>query len=214
MSSIKTKATPGGVILCILANIIIGFGVAICKLSNFGTDPFNSLCLSVSGAISMSYPLFTWIFNLTLFLFVIIWGRKYIHIGTFANWFLPSCAANIFLEVTKPCLGEVQSLWIRVLLLLIGLLAISFGLALYQHVDLGISPYDAIPLMVIDRFPKIKFFIVRIALDALAVTVALIAGGICMKTLGVGTAINALCLGPFINMYTYLFWGRKEKISS
>ena len=217
MSLKVSRVTVGRVILCVLGNIILGLGVALCKTSNFGTDPFNSLCLSVSGAISsheMAFPIFTWCFNLTLFLVVIIWGRRYIHIGTFVNWFLPSYVAKTVLAVTKPFLGDVQSLWIRALLLAAGILAISFGLALYQHVDLGIAPYDAIPLMVIDRFPKAKFFIIRIALDASAVIGSLIAGGIAMKTLGIGTAIIAFGLGPCINMYTYLIWGRKEKSSS
>ena len=213
ITKIIERATPSKIVFCLLGNALLGLGVGICKLSNFGTDPFNSLCLSVSGALSISYPLFTWGFNLSLFIFQIIFGRRYVHMGTFVNWFLPSVVANAVLSVFEVKLGAV-GLPVRIPLLAAGLLLIALGLAIYQQADLGIAPYDAVPLMIIDRFPKAKFFIIRIALDGSAVIVALIAGGIAMKTLGVGTAITALCLGPLINMFTYLFWGRKSKLSS
>ena len=199
-------------VLCILGNLILGLGVAMCKLSAFGTDPFNSLCMSVSGFLNISYPLFTWIFNLTLFLFEIIWGRRYIHIGTFVNWFLLSYAANIFLKLFRLVSGqnEISGIPLRAVFLFVGLIAIAFGLALYQYADLGVAPYDAIPLMLVARFPKLKFFMVRVALDGSAVIISLLAGGIAMKNLGIGTALTALCLGPFVNIFNLLLFGKRK----
>lgn len=186
------------IIACIAGNIIIGLGVAVTKITLFGNDPFNGMCMSASDVIGIPYTIFVWIFNLTLFAAEIIWGRKYIHFGTFINWFLLAYAVSFFLPFAENILGYENSLPVRLLLLLAGILVSSFGLALYQYADLGVAPYDAVPLMVVNHFPKVKFFAARMALDCAAVAVIIICHGV----IGIGTLINAVGLGPVVHVYT------------
>ena len=43
------------VIWVILANVILGFGISLLRLSGFGTDPYTCMNLGVSSHLSISY---------------------------------------------------------------------------------------------------------------------------------------------------------------
>ena len=186
------------VTMCIIGNIILGLGVALTKLAAFGNDPFNGMCMAVSARIGIPYAVYTPIFNLVLFGFEWLFGRKYIHIGTFVNWFLLCYAVSFFLWI-GDLLGctTVNGMALRLIVLAAGLIIISFGLAMYQRADLGVAPYDAIPLMVCDRWQRVPFFWARIALDGLSTVVVWLAGGI----VGIGTLLTALALGPVVDFF-------------
>lgn len=209
---------------CIIGNIFIGIGVAITKMATLGIDPFNGMCISVSSYFHISYPVFTWSYNTALFIAEIIWGRKYINIGTFINWFLlcyvVAFCIPIFEKFFCTNFSDVVSLsdgnlaWkssaaiyaLRLAILIGGLIVISFGLALYQIANLGVAPYDALPLMIIDRFPKIKFFFARICFDGTSALIIWLCGGI----VGVGTLATAFGLGPIVHLFMMLLRGKKH----
>ena len=193
-----TPALRRRVAMCIIGNIILGLGVALTKLTAFGNDPFNGMCMAVSARIGIPYAVYTPIFNLALFGLELLFGRKYIHIGTFVNWFLLCYAVSFFLWIGELFGVTVLSgMALRLAVLVIGLIVISFGLALYQRADLGVAPYDAIPLMVCDRWPRVPFFWARIALVGLCTVVGWLAGGI----VGIGTLLTALALGPVVDFF-------------
>lgn len=189
-------------LFCILGNAIIGLGVAMSKTADFGIDPFNGMCMSVSAFFDINYMLYTWTFNLCCFVFEILWGRHYIHIGTFINWFLVSYAVTFFLNLSGPVsIPHPETVPGRIVLLVLSLLVISFGLAVYQIADLGIAPYDAIPFMFCERHPNFPYFWARIILDSACVTGILLTHG---DLLGVGTLLTALGLGPVVHLFMVL----------
>lgn len=195
---------------CVLGNIILGLGVAITKMAAFGNDPFNGMCMSMSDWLGIPYTVFTPLYNTVLFGFEILWGRKHIHIGTFINWFLLCYAVSFFLWVFEEIGWAPTGMIYRLAVLLVGLLVVSFGLSVYQLADLGVAPYDAIPLMVCERWPKIPFFWARVALDSLSTVVILLTGGV----VGIGTLLTALCLGPAVHFFTYLLTRKKQKTAT
>ena len=190
----------GRITACIIGNILIGLGVALTKTAAFGNDPFNGQCMAVAEFIGIPYTYYTLAFNTFLFIFEIIWGRRYINIGTFINWFLLCYAVAFFLPIFEGTIGYPDELWKRLLILAAGLLISGLGLAIYQLADLGVAPYDSIPLMVTDYFPKIPFFAARVVLDCTLVVVIILTGGI----VSIGTVANAFCLGPIVNIYTVI----------
>lgn len=90
--------------------------------------------------------------------------------------------------------------WTRVVFLALGMVGCSLGVAIYQLCNAGVAPYDALPLMVVDRFPKIPYFWARMFFDCFCVAMILIFRG----TFGIGTVIVALGLGPIIHFFTFL----------
>lgn len=204
MKNIPKEELIKRVIICVLGNVLLGVAVAFTKQSALGNDPFNGMNLAVSAVIGIPYVYYTWIFNLAMFTLEFIFGRKYIFIGTFLNWFMVSGFASLFMgPVEHMTSGLAGSFPGRLVLLAIGLIISAVGLAIYQRADLGISPYDVVPFMVCDRFPKLKFMWPRLALDATAVLLILLCGGI----VGIGTAACAFLTGPLVQLI-YTVWDR------
>lgn len=204
MKNIKTEELIKRILVCILGNVLLGVSVAITKQAAFGNDPFNGMNLAVSAVIGIPYVYYTWIFNLAMFALEFIFGRKYIFIGTFLNWFMVSGVASLVMSpVEALSAGLAASLPGRFVLLAVGLMVSALGLAIYQRADLGISPFDVVPFMICDRFPKLKFMWPRLALDGSAVLLIILCGGV----VGIGTAACAFLTGPLVQLY-YAIWDR------
>lgn len=185
-------------VLCLLGNVIMGIGIAFTKSADFGIDPFNGGCMALAAALKVPYTTFTLAFNTALFVALLLWGKKYINIGTFINWFLLCYVVDFFMPLFAASIGFPKAYWLRAAILAGGVLIISFGLALYQHADLGVSPYDALPLLLHDRLPKIKYFWFRVLLDS-AMVVAML---LCSARPGIGTVVLMFGLGPFVQFFT------------
>ncbi|MCQ2430527.1 MAG: hypothetical protein MJ192_09370 [Clostridia bacterium] len=192
-------------LFCILGNFLIGFGVGMTKLAAFGIDPYNGSCFAVSSFFGIAYTLYTPLFNLFLFIFEILFGRKYIGVGTFINWFLVCYAVSFTLFLFDGLAPTVSaSFGLRVVFLAAGLLICCLGIAIYQLCDAGIAPFDVLPIMVCDRLPKLPFFWSRMFFDGLCVALIFIFHGSFGDEIGIGTLITAFCLGPVIHFFTFL----------
>ncbi len=199
------------IIACIVGNLLISVGVSLAKIASLGNDPFNGMCMSVSSFFNINYPLFTWGLNLTFFVFELIWGRKYIHIGTFLNWFMISYFVSAILKLYGLFLPTPESFAIRIPVLVAGVVICSLGIALYQFADLGVSPYDVLPIMFCDTFKKFPYFWARIIEDGVCVIGILLTFNAESKLLGIGTVIFALGMGPIIHLFTNILKKSEKK---
>ena len=77
-----------------------------------------------------------------------------------------------------------------------------------RSADVGVAPYDSLPLIMAERWPKIPYFCYRISLDALFALICYLAGGI----VGLGTLVSALGLGYFINLFNKSLSGKLVKL--
>ena len=93
------------VLICIFGNLIMGIGIALTKMATLGNDPFNGSCMSVSAALNIPYTTYTLLFNTALFVFELLFGRKYIGFGTFVNWFLVCYVVDFFLPIWEKLVG-------------------------------------------------------------------------------------------------------------
>ena len=94
-------------------------------------------------------------------------------------------------------IGEI-GLGIRFLLLFVGVFISSTGLSLYVTANLGVSPYDALPLMMQEMMNnRIPFGIARLIVDASAVLIGYFFGAV----VGVGTLVVAVSLGPLVSVF-------------
>ena len=156
---------------------------------------------------NMTTKEYTLLFNTGLFVFEILFGRKYIGFGTFVNWFLVCYVVDFFLPIWERLIGTPDIFVLRLLILAGGLLFTSLGLAIYQAADAGVSPYDVIPIMVTDRFPKVPFFVARITLDALCTVSIIVCGGI----VSIGTVATVFGMGPIVQFFTKLLFPNQKK---
>lgn len=187
------------IILVIIGVFCMGFGLYWLDHIKFGTDSWSTFNLAISRKISVDYGTTIFVTNVLLFIAVLLWGRREIGIGTVANMVIVGYAKDffewLFSEVFVIPGTFFEPMLNRCLVLLPGLIWFVFFAAVYMAVDLGTSPYDAVPNILSRRvFKKIPFMYVRIAYDALWAVVGFFLGG----TVGVVTVLIALFLGPCI----------------
>lgn len=178
-------------------NVIIGLGICLFKLSIMGNDPFTAFVLALAGRVGIVYATVTILVNSVFFIGEITLGRRYIGIGTFVNWFSVGYFIMFFEWVITGIWTIPAGFVWRLLIMLAGILVLSFGVSLYQTADMGIAPYDSISLIMSERLP-FSYFWCRIFTDACCALGAWVLGGL----VGLGTLVCALGLGPFIQFFS------------
>ena len=184
-------------ILMLIGVFLMGFFLSFLIEVDLGTDPCTFMNLTISRRLGVLLGTWQLILNLVLFIFVCIWGRKYIGLGTIANMVFVGYIADFFCWVwSKTIPSEYFKVFpsravIFVLTLFCFIIAVSF----YINAAMGVSPYDAMPQILSDRvFKKIPFTYIRMAYDFIVIIVGVIFGG----TPNIGIILMALFLGPVI----------------
>lgn len=187
--------------------IICAISVGIFKIAALGVDPFQSLMSGLDKLIPISFGTLYVIVNLLLLTFSIIVDRHNIGIATFINLFL----LGYITEFTYTFLQTVfvnPSMIVRALCLIVGIVIICFGSAFYMTADLGVSTYDAVAIVLANKWKVAKFKYCRIGTDLICViagcVIFLIGGGTIgeIPTIaGVGTIITAFFMGPLIELF-------------
>lgn len=184
--------------------IIMAFaGVTLCGLcvgmlqkANLGVDPFTCFVTGIANIFSSTYSTFYIILTGLLLLFVLILRRHYIGIATIINLLFTGIAADAMHNILDAFLPH-PSLEIRWLLMFIAIIFTCLAAALYFTADLGVSAYDAIALIAAYRYQLLPFKYCRIITDSICVLV----GFTFNVTLGIGTIITALFMGPLTQWF-------------
>lgn len=189
-----------GVIICAMA-------VGVFKIAALGVDPFQSFMSGLDKLIPISFGTLYMIVNAILLIFSIIVDRHNIGIATFINLFLLGYITQFSYEYLQKVIVN-PSITVRILCLLIGIVIICFGSALYMTADLGVSTYDAVAIVMAYKWKIGKFQYIRITTDVicviLGIIIFLIGGGSWSQVptiAGVGTIITAFFMGPLIEVF-------------
>ncbi len=187
--------------------IICAISVGIFKIAALGVDPFQSLMSGLDKLIPIPFGTLYVIVNVLLLSFSLIADRHYIGIATFINLFL----LGYITQWTYAFLQTVivnPSMIIRLICLLIGIVIICFGSALYMTADLGVSTYDAVALILVNKWHIGQFQYIRIVTDVICVLIGaslfLLGGGKVSEIptiIGIGTIITAFFMGPLIEVF-------------
>ncbi len=191
--------------------IICAISVGIFKIAALGVDPFQSFMAGLDALVPIKFGTLYVIANVVLLAFALIFDRHYIGIATFINLFLLGYITQFTFELLQKVLVD-PAMWVRILCLIVGIVIICFGSAFYMTADLGVSTYDAVALIMSNKWKIGKFKYIRIATDLVCVIIGcalfLLAGGKWgqIPTIaGVGTIITAFFMGPLIDFFNNKF---------
>lgn len=186
--------TASGVILCAIA---VGFF----KCSLFGVDPFQ--CFAQGSWMhfmsSISYGTYYTGLSLIMLILDFFLDKHYIGIATFINMFLTGYVVD-FSQAVIQRLAPSPSMALRIVFLIIAVVVMCFASSLYMTSDLGVSVYDAIPIIISNKSRK-PFRFCRIGCDLICVIV----GTVCGLLPGIGTLITAFFMGPLIELFNVKF---------
>ena len=172
---------------------------SLLRLSLFGNDPYSCINLGYSLLTGLSFGTCVSIFNILLFIPMLICGRRYLRIGTFIYLVLLGPVSDLSYGAFAPYLAvPFDSIVPRAALLLGGMAISCFGVSLYMCLDFGMGPYDAASCIINDMTQgRLPFRYARILLDSTSVIIGFLLGSL----VGIGTVIMALGMGPLINFF-------------
>ena len=158
-----------------------------------------------------------------LLLFSLICDRHYLGLATFINLFLLGYMVEFFQKLCFDGVTEL-SLPCQLLLFAAAFIVLCFSASLYITADLGVSTYDAVALILTNKFHVGKFKFVRIGTDVACVVIGVSCYILSCGTkdlgtvVGLATIVTAFGMGPFIDWFNRklvepLFYRGQEKQS-
>lgn len=195
------------IVMSVTGVVICGMSVGLFKCAAFGVDPFQSFMSGLDSVIPISFGTLYVLVNICLLLFSLINDKSKIGIGTFVNLFLLGYIIDFSHKVLRSVFPDAD-LAVRVVLLLAGVVVMCLASALYFTADLGVSTYDAISLIVAEKWKPAPFKYCRIMSDLICVILGvgmyLLSGqprsGLAAVA-GAGTIVTAFFMGPLIEFF-------------
>jgi len=201
------RINPRRVLMSLCGVVICAIAVGFFKMAAMGVDPFQSLMSGLDQLIHIPFGTLYVIVNVVLLLFSLIFNRHNIGIATFINLFLLGYITQFTLELLQGWF-PAPGLLLRIGFLVLGILVICIGSALYMTADLGVSTYDSIAITMAGKWNWGRFQYIRIATDLICVLAGigcfLLGGGTWAQIpeiVGVGTIITAFFMGPMIAFF-------------
>lgn len=193
--------------ITLISIICMGITLAFLKYVDFGTDPYSYMNFAISEAMGWSLGNWQLVFNILLFIPVLLWGREQIGPGTVFNMVLIGYTVDLTMWLLRlagfPALMENPAM--RWGIMPFALAAFIFSAATYMASGMGASPFDAISIMISHKLPKLPFTFVRFLYDLAATVIGLLFGG----KLGVVTVLMVLFLGMAVDFVANKVFKRK-----
>lgn len=196
----QTILTPRSILVRSIF-VLLGTAIAACGCGLFitaalGSDPVTAFVMGLSTAASIPFGWMMNLFNGVCFLIVLIWDHKRIHIGSVLYTFTLGTFCDLFIALFKPLAG--QGMAAQIAMIVVGTVAIGFGLGFYQGARFGAGPSDALNQIVSEKF-KIPLKWERMGFDMIMVAGALIFGGaIRFEIVYIGTLVGMFAVGPIM----------------
>jgi len=185
---------PKRLFIVTLGLLLCGIGIGILLFSNLGVDPGSVFIMGISKVFSISYGLASALVNGSILILVFFVDKKYINIASVMAMIMIGFTAdytNMFISTFIP-----TEFIIRFILIFVGCVILSLGIATYLSGDLGGGAIDLVGVIISDK-KKFPYNYVRIAVDVLFLAVGFLLGG----KVGVATIVLALLTGPLIQFF-------------
>jgi Predicted membrane protein len=196
-------------LLLIIPIILNPLGIACYYACGLGSDPYSVFIDGIHTLFGLSHGQITLVSNIIFFGLMLIWGRKYINVGTVITTFTMGYLIDLFraLIMTRVTY-EGSPIWVHYAVLVVGCITFSFGAGIYIAINLGIGGFEFLSLLIV-KITKQKLKYVRIAMDALFVLAGWLMGGI----VGVGTVLGIIATGPALEFTLNLFKDRIDRFA-
>lgn len=179
----------GKIVVIIVGSVIAAYGITLALYAGFGGATLAVLWQGISKTTHISIGMASFLVALGMILFVLIYDRSQIHIGTIIYQVVYSGCVDLFAN----CHRYSSHMWINFVIMLVGVVLFAVGTGLYASASLGRGSYEAVTFALAEK-NKWQVKIVRMILDAIVVVIGVILGG----RFGICTIVTVLISGPII----------------
>lgn len=167
------------VLLTLISVLFMGITLSVLKLLDLGMDSFTYMNVNIANKAGWALGNWQLCLNVVMFIPVILWGRKHLGIGTIFNMVLIGYTVDFctwiweLIDLESFLDGQV----VRYIVMLPVLVVFIFAAAIYMSTDMGTAPFDALPMMISEKIPKVSFKVVRFIWDLTAVAIGFVLSG-------------------------------------
>lgn len=189
---IRTAARVGQMWLGLLC---YGLAMALMIRARLGLDPWDTFHQGLSNRLGLSFGVVVIIVGAAVLL-AWIPLRQRPGFGTISNVIIIGVGVDVFLGL----IPDIRMLTVRVVGMLGGVLLCGLATGMYISVGMGPGPRDGL-MTGLARRTGLSIRLTRTALELSVLGVGWLLGG----TVGIGTVVFALCIGPASQLSLALF---------
>lgn len=178
----------------VLGLVTVGVGLALGVRSDLGLGPWDVLHQGIAEHAGISMGTVVIVVGAVVLLAWVPLHQR-LGIGTVIN----VVTVGVVLELTLGVVPELHGFAARGVAMVAGVLAAGLGSGLYLGAGLGPGPRDGLMTALAARGPSIR--LVRTAIELSALGLGWLLGG----TIGVGTVLFALAIGPLVQLFMGAF---------
>ena len=127
MSILDQKISARRILGMVAGVVIIGIGIAVFKFSHLGNDSISALNLRLAELAGLPFSIENVLMNLFLFVPQLIWGRRYIGLGTIINSFCIGFIVTFTSNAMTAAFGSADTLPVQLFRVAVGVLVVPSG---------------------------------------------------------------------------------------
>jgi len=159
-------------LLYLLGNFVLAFGVAVAVKSDLGITPVNSIAYAASRIFSVDHGLMTAMVYCGYVLIQLAILRKEFHLTGFLQIGV-AMLFGLFVSLCNRILSfpAPEAYWIRILLMIASVIIIALGILLYLRANLLPQPAEGL-MLAIQKKTRWKLHNIKIIFDFTVVAIA------------------------------------------
>lgn len=188
----NTKTLFRKYFVVVIAQIIIGIGVAFLVTSGMGNDPMGVMVSGLSQKTGIAFGAMTNMINVAIFILLLIFYRKRLSVTTFITAVLVGWTVDPVISLINAV--KIPAFVNNFIFPIFGCFIIGAGVAFYLSIDFGASITDNVILFICDKANKGYSFGCYL-LYIVYFSVGLLLGGVW----GYATVISLLFTGKVVD---------------
>lgn len=191
LDQLRAGRMPRRLVQLVLGLVLFGVSLAMVLRSGLGLSPWDVLHLGISRSTPLSIGTVVVLMSLAV---LALWIplRQAPGLGTLAN----ALVVGVVIDASLRLVPEVDGLALQVTILVAGVVLNALGGALYIGAQLGTGPRDGL-MTGLSRQTGLSLRLVRTGIEV----TALVAGWLLGGTVGLGTVLYAIAVGPLVQRF-------------
>ncbi len=187
----------------LFGSFITSIGIILFVTTGHGVDPISVLLQGLENYTPFRFGTLSQLFNAIVLFVVFLLDRSKIYWGSLLNALSVGYFINRLIVLPIFSFSGVETYFFSI----VGVFLLGMGLGVYLSANFGVGALEGLMIYLSDKWGiSIKF--VRIGLDAMLVISGFLLGG----TVGLGTLVGVLLIGPTIEWTLTLINVFKGKI--
>ena len=188
-SPFTIKPSPKTLFFLFFGLMLFGLGEALLIVSNLGVTPWTVFAEGVAKNFNLSIGLATFLVSISI---LILWVplKQKIGIGTISNAIIIAFTIDLFVYL----LPLSKNTFLSIIEMIIGILLVGIGSGIYLITNLGPGTRDGLMKGISENFQK-PIYLIRLSIEIIVIILGWILGG----TVGLGTLMFAVLIGPIIS---------------